>query len=87
MLIKEYVKDNLTCKVFSDRDSMGRYAADQIAAKMRELLSRQSEINMVFAAAPLAERRTQISREGGSGLVARNGFPHGRIRRAGKEER
>ena len=52
MLIKEYVKDNLTCKVFSDRDSMGRYAADQIAAKMRELLSRQSEINMVFAAAP-----------------------------------
>ena len=52
MLIKEYVKDNLTCKVFSDRDSMGRYAADQIAAKMRELLSRQSEIIMVFAAAP-----------------------------------
>ena len=52
MLIKEYVKDNLTGKVFSDRDSMGKAAADQIAATMRELLARQDEINMVFAAAP-----------------------------------
>ena len=31
---------------------MGKAAADQIAATMRELLARQDEINMVFAAAP-----------------------------------
>lgn len=52
MLIKEYEKDLLTCKVFSDRDSMGRYAARVIAEKMRELLEQQDEITMVFAAAP-----------------------------------
>ncbi len=52
MLIKEYEKDLLTCKVFSDRDSMGRYAAGVIAEKMRELFERQDEITMVFAAAP-----------------------------------
>ena len=52
MLIKDYEKDLLTCKVFSDRDSMGRYAAGVIAEKMRELSERQDEITMVFAAAP-----------------------------------
>lgn len=52
MLIREYVQDNLNCKVFSDRDSMGEYAARLIADKMRELLASQESINMVFAAAP-----------------------------------
>jgi glucosamine-6-phosphate deaminase len=52
MLIKEYKKDRLVCKVFSDRDSMGKYAATQIAETMRKLLSCQQEINMIFAAAP-----------------------------------
>lgn len=52
MLVKEFEKDRLVCKVFSDRDSMGKYAAGQIAETMRELLSYKQEINMVFAAAP-----------------------------------
>jgi glucosamine-6-phosphate deaminase len=52
MLIKDYEKDRLVCKVFSDRDSMGKYAATQIAEVMRKLLSCQKEINMIFAAAP-----------------------------------
>lgn len=52
MFIKEYEKDYLVCKVFSDRDSMGKYAGRQIAETMRKLLRSQREINMVFAAAP-----------------------------------
>ena len=52
MLLKEFVKDRLTCKVFSDRDCMGKCAAKAIADTMRALLKTQSELNMLFAAAP-----------------------------------
>ncbi len=52
MFIKEYEKDRLLCKVFPDRDSMGKYAGRQIAETMRKLLRSQEEINMIFAAAP-----------------------------------
>lgn len=52
MVIAEFNSDNLICKVFADRDEMGQYAAKRVAEKMRELLAQQSEINMVFAAAP-----------------------------------
>ena len=70
MLVKEFEKDNLSCKVFSDRDSMGKCVAGLIADRMRELLARQEEINMVFAAAPsqndvlkyLAEEKVDWSR-------------------------
>ena len=52
MQVQEFVKDKLVCKVFSDRDSMGKCAADLIAERIRELLAKQSEVNMLFAAAP-----------------------------------
>lgn len=52
MYIKEVKKDNLTCRVYANRDEMGAAAAKDAAAAIRELLKTQDEINMVFAAAP-----------------------------------
>lgn len=52
MCIKEVKKDNLVCRVYASRDEMGKAAARDAAAKIRELLKTQDEINMVFAAAP-----------------------------------
>jgi glucosamine-6-phosphate deaminase len=44
--------EKLTVKSFLSRNEMGQFAANEIADKMRELLSVQSEIRMIFAAAP-----------------------------------
>jgi glucosamine-6-phosphate deaminase len=52
MKIKELKVDNLKVEVFGDRVEMGRAAASDAVACIRELLSRKDEINMVFAAAP-----------------------------------
>lgn len=52
MLIKETKKDNLICKVFSDRDDMGKNAAKVVSDKIKELLNVQDTVNVVFAAAP-----------------------------------
>ncbi|MGN0813436.1 MAG: glucosamine-6-phosphate deaminase [Candidatus Coproplasma sp.] len=52
MEIKEFVQDKLVCKVFKDRDEMGKYAAKQIADCIRNLLKEQESVNMIFAAAP-----------------------------------
>ncbi len=52
MCIKELKKDNLVCRVYENRDEMGKAAAKDAAEKIRELLKTQDEINMVFAAAP-----------------------------------
>ena len=52
MLIKETKKDKLICKIFSDRDCMGKAAADMIAEKIKELFNHQRTVNMLFAAAP-----------------------------------
>jgi len=51
-LLKEFKKDNLTVKLFDTRDAMGAYAAKEASDKMKELLSKKEEINMIFAAAP-----------------------------------
>lgn len=52
MIVKELTKDKLECKIFSDRKSMGEYSAKAISEKIKELLLKKSEINMIFAAAP-----------------------------------
>ena len=49
-LLKEFVRDGLTCKVFFGRDCMGKYVAKAIADTMRELLKMQLEFNMLFEA-------------------------------------
>ncbi|MFE7060754.1 glucosamine-6-phosphate deaminase [Sutcliffiella sp. NPDC057660] len=50
--ISEGQKEKLTYYVFEDRDSMGRAAAADVAEQIVKLQREQSEIRMVFAAAP-----------------------------------
>ena len=45
-------KDKLTVEIYENRTLMGEAAARDIKAKIAELLSQKSEINMIFAAAP-----------------------------------
>lgn len=52
MNIKEFKKDNLKVNVFDTRENMGKKAAQDVISKIKELLSKKDEINMVFAAAP-----------------------------------
>ena len=48
----EFKKDKLQIKVFKNRILMGEAAANDIKAKIKELLLTKPEINMIFAAAP-----------------------------------
>ena len=50
--MKEFKKDELLVKIFETRQEMGKASASDIKAKIKELLSTKSEINMIFAAAP-----------------------------------
>jgi glucosamine-6-phosphate deaminase len=50
--MKSIKKDKLTVKIYNDRPEMGAAAALEIAAKIKELLAKKDEINMIFAAAP-----------------------------------
>lgn len=52
MNIKEFKKDNLKVNVFDTREDMGKKAAQDVINKMKELLLKNDEVNMVFAAAP-----------------------------------
>ena len=47
-----FKKDKLEVKIYDTRDEMGKGAADDIAAAIKELLADREEINMIFAAAP-----------------------------------
>lgn len=38
--------------IYKERDQMGKAAAGDVAEKLRELLEKQAEVNVVFAAAP-----------------------------------
>lgn len=51
-VIKEIKKDELICRMFENRDEMGKAAAYDAACAIRELLKTKDEINVVFAAAP-----------------------------------
>lgn len=50
--LKEFKVDNLHVRVFNNRESLGKTAGGDIAAKIRELLSEKGEVNVIFAAAP-----------------------------------
>lgn len=50
--MKQFKKDELLVKIFETRQEMGKVAALDIKAKIKELLSTKAEINMIFAAAP-----------------------------------
>ncbi len=51
-LIKRFNANKLDVRKYSDRLSMARAAADDIIAKIKDELSKNDEINMIFAAAP-----------------------------------
>ena len=50
--MKNLKKDKLQVEIYENRTLMGEAAARDIKAKITELLSQKSEINMIFAAAP-----------------------------------
>jgi glucosamine-6-phosphate deaminase len=49
--IKEFLKDRLKVKVYSNRREMGISAANLAAQCLRELLQHKDEVNIIFAAA------------------------------------
>jgi glucosamine-6-phosphate deaminase len=49
--IRTFAVEKLMVRVYSSRASMGRAVAEDVATKMRELLSRKKALSMVFAAA------------------------------------
>ena len=51
-MLKEMKAGKLEVQVFDTRKSMGEASAKDVSAKIKELLSKKSEINMIFAAAP-----------------------------------
>ena len=52
MLTRTFKADKLSVNIYDTRKNMGEAAADDIAACIKELLNRKSEIYMIFAAAP-----------------------------------
>ena len=49
---RAFFVDKLRVKIFENRTLMGEDAAKDIKDKIKELLSKKAEINMIFAAAP-----------------------------------
>jgi glucosamine-6-phosphate deaminase len=45
-------KDKLDILVFNDRQSLGKASATMVGDKIRELLSKKGDVNIIFAAAP-----------------------------------
>ena len=50
--MKTYFKDKLQVNIYDSRSAMGAAAAEDISAKIKELLAEKDEISMIFAAAP-----------------------------------
>ena len=50
--MKSFIKDTLTVNIYPTRDEMGKAAASDIKAAIKEKLATRPEINMIFAAAP-----------------------------------
>lgn len=48
----EFVRDKMQVNIFISRNEMGKKAAEDTAMKIKELLLKRDEINMIFAAAP-----------------------------------
>lgn len=50
--MKSFVKDKLKVNIYDSRADMGQHAAQDISAKIKQLLCEKPQINMIFAAAP-----------------------------------
>jgi glucosamine-6-phosphate deaminase len=60
-MIQERIIESLRIRIYEDRSAMGADAANDVGDKIKDLLSRQEFVNIIFAAAPsqnefLAER-------------------------------
>jgi len=51
-IIKEFTSEKLKVKIYNSRQAMGLEAAVEAASKIKELIAKKGEINMIFAAAP-----------------------------------
>lgn len=51
-MIKHLKKDYLAIKIYENRDSMGEAVAKEVVEKIKKILYKKGEVNMVFAAAP-----------------------------------
>lgn len=51
-ILKEMKAGKLEVRIYDTRKSMGEASAKDVAAKIKELLSKKTEINIIFAAAP-----------------------------------
>ena len=51
-MIQSLKKDNLTVKIYSSREELGRAAGCEAGNKLKELLRTQQFVNIIFAAAP-----------------------------------
>ncbi|VBB48560.1 Glucosamine-6-phosphate isomerase [uncultured Paludibacter sp.] len=47
-----FLKDKIQVHIFNSREDMGKKAAEDTAAKIKEILQEKNEVNMIFAAAP-----------------------------------
>ena len=52
MLTREFRKDNLLVKIYDSRSEMGKGAAADAVAYLNDLLTKQEQVNIIFAAAP-----------------------------------
>lgn len=52
MTVAEETVDQLAVRVYATRQAMGDAAAAAVATRMRDVLARQAELRMIFAAAP-----------------------------------
>ncbi len=50
--MRTFYADKLKVNIYNNRSEMGKFAAEDITKKIRDLLKVKSEINMIFAAAP-----------------------------------
>ena len=74
-LLKTFSADQLRVKILSSREDMGREAARDIAACMRQLLKEKDEIRMIFAAAPSQNETLRfLLREDGIDWARANAF-------------
>lgn len=76
-----YIKhvEHLTVEVFATRQQMGQAAAAAAAQHLRQLLSQQNNVRIVFAAAPSQNAFLAHLSRAGDRLASGCGFPYGRI--------
>ncbi|MDP4205576.1 MAG: glucosamine-6-phosphate deaminase [Bacteroidota bacterium] len=74
-MIDFFKKEHLEVKIYESREALGKAAAHEAADKIRDLLSQQKQINIVFAAAPSQNEFLEyLAKEPGIDWNRINGF-------------